>query len=94
MALNKWTCCCRDSTGLRPHLPCWSAHARSKSGTQPLKWQRFLNEPSTPSANGAGRVASAKKKPCGRGKGGEWLVSNEELMRLKNEGLLPFPRPA
>jgi hypothetical protein len=35
----------------------------------------------------------AKKKPCGRGKGGEWLVSNEELTRLKNEGLLPSPRP-
>ena len=35
----------------------------------------------------------AKKKPCGRGKGGEWLVSHEELTRLKNEGLLPF-RPA
>ena len=39
-----------------------------------------------------GRIC-AKKKPCGRGKGGEWLVSHEELTRLKNEGLLPFPRP-
>ncbi len=39
-----------------------------------------------------GRIR-AKKKPCGRGKGGEWLVSHEELTRLKNEGLLPFPRP-
>jgi hypothetical protein len=39
-----------------------------------------------------GRIR-AKKKLCGRGKGGEWLVSHEELMRLKNEGLLPF-RPA
>lgn len=36
-----------------------------------------------------GRIR-AKKKPCGRGKGGEWLVSHEELTRLKNEGLLPF----
>jgi hypothetical protein len=36
-----------------------------------------------------GRIR-AKKKPCGRGKGGEWLVSFEELTRLKNEGLLPF----
>jgi hypothetical protein len=39
-----------------------------------------------------GRIR-AKKKPCGRGKGGEWLVSHDELMRLKNEGLLPFQRP-
>ena len=36
-----------------------------------------------------GRIR-AKKKLCGRGKGGEWLVSHEELIRLKNEGLLPF----
>jgi hypothetical protein len=36
-----------------------------------------------------GRIR-AKKKPCGRGKGGEWLVSHEELTRLKNEGLLPI----
>ena len=36
-----------------------------------------------------GRIR-AKKKPCGRGKGGEWLVSHEELTRLRNEGLLPF----
>jgi len=40
-----------------------------------------------------GRIR-ARKKPCGRGKGGEWLVSHEELTRLKNEGLLPFPRCA
>jgi len=40
-----------------------------------------------------GRIR-AKKKPCGRGKGGEWLISHDELTRLKNEGLLPFPRPA
>lgn len=35
----------------------------------------------------------AREKPCGRGKGGEWLVSHDELTRLKNEGLFPF-RPA
>jgi hypothetical protein len=36
-----------------------------------------------------GRIA-ARKKPCGRGRGGEWLVSHDELTRLRNEGLLPF----
>jgi hypothetical protein len=36
-----------------------------------------------------GRIR-AKKKLCGRGKGGEWLVSHEEFVRLRNEGLLPF----
>jgi excisionase family DNA binding protein len=39
-----------------------------------------------------GRIR-ARKKPCGRGKGGEWLVSHEELTRLRNEGLLPLQRP-
>jgi hypothetical protein len=41
-----------------------------------------------------GRIR-AKKKRCGRGKGGgEWLVSLAELTRLKNEGYLPFqPSP-
>jgi hypothetical protein len=38
-----------------------------------------------------GRIR-AKKKPCGRGKGGEWLVAHEELTRLENEGLLPSSR--
>ena len=36
----------------------------------------------------------AKKKPCGRGKGGEWIVSHDELTRLKNEGPLPFDHPS
>jgi hypothetical protein len=36
------------------------------------------------------RRIRAKKKPCGRGRGGEWLVSHDELTRLKNEGLLPI----
>jgi hypothetical protein len=35
-----------------------------------------------------GRIR-AKKKPCGRGKGGEWLISHEERTRLKNEGFSP-----
>jgi hypothetical protein len=39
-----------------------------------------------------GRIR-AKKKLCGRGKGGEWLVSHAELTRLQNEGLLPLHRP-
>ena len=34
----------------------------------------------------------AKKKTCGRGRGGEWLVSHEELTRIKNEGILPLDR--
>jgi excisionase family DNA binding protein len=37
-----------------------------------------------------GRIR-ARKKFCGRGKGGEWLVSHEELSRLRNERLLPCP---
>jgi transposase len=36
-----------------------------------------------------GRI-TARKKPCGRGKGGEWLVSHEEVVRLRSEGLRPF----
>lgn len=36
-----------------------------------------------------GRI-TARKKPCGRGKGGEWLVSHEEMVRLRSEGLRPF----
>ena len=36
-----------------------------------------------------GRIR-AKKKPRGRGKGGEWLVSHDEFVRLRNEGPLPF----
>ncbi len=30
----------------------------------------------------------ARKKPCGRGKSGEWLVPHAELERLRNEGPL------
>ena len=36
-----------------------------------------------------GRIG-AKKKPCGRGKGGEWLVSHDECVWLRNERPLPF----
>lgn len=39
-----------------------------------------------------GRV-NAEKKKCGRGISGEWIVSYTELQRVRNEGLLPDPRP-
>jgi len=36
-----------------------------------------------------GRV-HAEKRPCGRGTSKEWMISHEELMRIKSEGLLPL----
>jgi Helix-turn-helix domain len=36
-----------------------------------------------------GRVR-AEKRPCGRGKSQEWIISHDELTRLLNEGLLPL----
>ncbi len=38
-----------------------------------------------------GRVR-AEKKQCGRGPASEWIVSHQELTRVRNEGLLPDPR--
>src|SRR6187401_3070381 len=35
-----------------------------------------------------GRV-HAKKKVCGRGATGEWIIAHKELTRVGNEGLLP-----
>ena len=35
-----------------------------------------------------GRV-HAEKRRCGRGNAQEWIVSHEELERIRNEGLLP-----
>lgn len=38
-----------------------------------------------------GRVY-AEKRSCGRGNTKEWMISHEELMRIKSEGLLPQTR--
>ena len=38
-----------------------------------------------------GRVR-AEKRPCGRGTSKEWMISHEELERIKCEGLLPLPK--
>lgn len=39
-----------------------------------------------------GRIHAQKKK-CGRGQTCEWMISQEELTRVRNEGLLPDRRP-
>jgi hypothetical protein len=38
-----------------------------------------------------GRV-DAEKRVCGRGTAKEWMISHEELERIKAEGLLPVNR--
>jgi hypothetical protein len=37
-----------------------------------------------------GRV-HAEKRHCGRGNSQEWVISHEELQRIRNDGLLPDP---
>lgn len=39
-----------------------------------------------------GRVR-AEKKQCGRGVAGEWIISHEELTRIRCHGLLPDANP-
>ena len=36
-----------------------------------------------------GRVYASKRE-CGRGCAKEWIISHEELTRIRNEGLLPM----
>ncbi|MBI3465104.1 MAG: hypothetical protein HY000_18915 [Planctomycetes bacterium] len=37
------------------------------------------------------RRVNAEKRECGRGRSREWVVSDHELKRIQNEGLLPLP---
>jgi hypothetical protein len=36
------------------------------------------------------RRVHAEKRPCGRGRSQEWMISHSELQRIQSEGLLPL----
>jgi hypothetical protein len=36
------------------------------------------------------RRIHAEKRPCGRGRSQEWMISHSELQRIQSEGLLPL----
>jgi hypothetical protein len=55
------------------------AHDQSKAEFTVREWCRL------------GRV-HAEKRACGRGRAQEWVISHEELCRIRNEGLLPFTK--
>jgi hypothetical protein len=38
-----------------------------------------------------GRI-NAEKRPCGRGNAQEWMISHEELERIRAKGLRPLAR--
>jgi hypothetical protein len=40
------------------------------------------------------RRIRAEKRPCGRGRYQEWMISHAELTRVRNEGLLPLEHRA
>jgi hypothetical protein len=41
----------------------------------------------------SGVIVRAEKRQCGRSVSQEWIVSHEELTRIRNEGLLPVDAP-
>jgi len=56
-----------------------TAEVAKALGRDPYTVRQWCNE---------GRV-NAGKRACGRGKSKEWIISFDELERIRNEGLLP-----